>query len=126
MSECLACDKTATNGDYCAGHSYLRLPGAEALVDAVLRMEAQRVGSARQALWSCRDGYVVGYTTERIKGGPFDGKFAVLVYKPIGRGARTGKAREWERVVYSKCATRKRARQRAVQQYEKHNARGRS
>ena len=80
-------------------------------------------GEARHVLWDCKDGWMVGYTTERIRGGPFDGKFAVMAYRPIGKGSQSGKAQEWKRVVFSKCATRKRARERAEILYRKHNAR---
>lgn len=80
-------------------------------------------GEARQARWRCGDGWLVGYTTERIKGGPFDGRFATLAYKPTGKGARTGKATSWERVYFRGFSTRKAARNRAIRLYEQHRAR---
>lgn len=78
-------------------------------------------GLARQQLWQARDGWIVGYTTERIRGGRFAGAFAVLAYRPVGKGSRTGKPEEWQRVTFSRCATRRRARERAETLYERHN-----
>jgi hypothetical protein len=90
--------------------------------DGYARMMSPR-GLARQAQWHCRDGWIVGYTTERIEGGGQNhGKFAALAYKPIGRGARSGAASEWKLVYFRTFAKRKAARARAEALYEKHNA----
>ncbi len=91
------------------------------LASIFARMEGERVGSARQALWGCEDGWTVGYTTERITGGPFAGAFAAMAYKPTGKGARTGKAASWVRVYYRRFATRKAARRRAEVLYYRHS-----
>ena len=80
-----------------------------------------RDGTARQQLWGCRDGWIVGYTTQRIDGGPHDGRFAAMAYKPTGKGARTGKASEHVRVYFRGFSTRKAARARAERMYEQHN-----
>lgn len=82
-----------------------------------------RDGAARQALWLARDGWIIGYTTSRIVGGGprFDGRFAVLAYKPTGPGARSGKAREHVLAVKAPRATRKAARARAEELYRRHN-----
>ena len=85
-----------------------------------IEAENRRVGTARQALWECRDGWIVGYTTTRIVGGPFDGRFAVMAYKPIGKGARSGNADERVRVYYRGFSTRKAARARAERLYDQH------
>lgn len=37
------------------------------------------------------NGYQYHYTTERV-----DGKFYAMIYKPIGKGARTGGAQQWK------------------------------
>lgn len=101
-------------------------PGLQRVAAQISRlyaeMEAERVGYARQTLWTCEDGWIAGYTTERITGGPFDGKFAVMAYKPTGRGARGGRktAQQWERVYYRSFATRKAAKKRAEDLYWKH------
>ena len=81
------------------------------------RMEAERVGTARQSLWTAEDGWLVGYTTSRIVGGPFDGKFATMVYKPVLPYSGAG----WERVYYVKAATRKLAKSRALRKYAEHS-----
>jgi hypothetical protein len=80
-------------------------------------------GWARQQLWDCPDGWIVGYTTEPVHDGPPDitGKFVTLAYKPIGKGARSGKPTEWERVYRRGFAKRKTARARAEALYEKHS-----
>lgn len=79
-----------------------------------------RDGEARQAFWTCGDGWIVGYTTERIRGGKFNGKFAAMAYKPVGKGARSGKAEEYVRVYFRGFAKRKSAKDRAYALYEKH------
>lgn len=85
------------------------------------RMAVARDGSARQAFWAAKDGWRIAYTTERITGGPFDGRFATMAYKPVGKGARTGKANEWRRVYYRGFSTRRAARARAEALYRQHS-----
>jgi len=85
-----------------------------------MELELERVGSARQAHWECEDGWIAGYTTERITGGPFDGRFAAMAYKPVGKGARTD-PNEWKRVYYRGFSTRKAARRRAEAIYYRHS-----
>jgi len=88
--------------------------------------QAQRSGSARQQIWDCEDGWLVGYTTERVRGGGvLEGTFAVLAYKPIGKGARGGRrtATEWKRVYVRGFAKRKTARARAEVLYYRHSPR---
>lgn len=81
-------------------------------------------GSARQAAWPCEDGWEVRYTTERVDGGPYAGRFAVLLYRVQGPGARTGRytaETEW-RLVYERAfSTRKAAKARAVKLYRAHS-----
>lgn len=83
---------------------------------------AEQSGSARQALWSCKDGWIVGYTTERVRGGgKLEGKFVTLAYKPVGKGARTGKASEHVLVYKRAFSQRKMARTRAEALYNQHS-----
>lgn len=77
----------------------------------------------RWQYFNCEDGWYVEYTTTKVEGGPHDGKYAVMVYKPVGEGARTGKAREWQRVLFSGYVKRKTARQHALVHYYKHSHR---
>jgi hypothetical protein len=81
-------------------------------------------GFERLTLWrTCKDGWVVGYTTTPLVGGTHPGKFAVVAYKPIGKGARTGKPETWE-VSYVRCYARRRlARDRAKVLWQKHEHR---
>jgi hypothetical protein len=81
-------------------------------------------GHARQAMWRCGDGWIVAYTTSRIEQGPYDGKFAVMLYKPVGKGARTGQADEAVRTYMRAFSTRKAARARAVALYHQHSRKG--
>lgn len=78
-------------------------------------------GEANQAQWQTEDGWIVSYTTSRIEGGRNHGKFAVMLYKPTGKGARTGKASEWTRTYMRAFSTRKAARKRAEQLYYQHS-----
>lgn len=80
-------------------------------------------GTARQQRWRCEDGWIVGYTTERIKWtrtGQHDGKFAAFAYKPIGKGARTNPT-EWVQTYVRHFSTRKAARNRATAIYYQHS-----
>ncbi len=80
-------------------------------------------GLADQTRWRCEDGWVVGYTTSRIEGGPDDGRFAAMAYKPIGTGSRSGKASEWRLTYWRAFAKRKTARARAEQLFYRHSPR---
>lgn len=84
-------------------------------------MMKERDGSARQAEWDCEDGYIVRYTTSRIQGGPLHDKWAVMLYKPTGKGARSGKATEWKCIYKRGFSTRKAARARAEALYYQHS-----
>jgi len=77
----------------------------------------------RQAQWVAEDGWIIGYTTTRVRGGPFGGRFAVLAYKPVGPGARTRKASRFERVYFRGFATRRAAKGRAEQLYRRNSPR---
>lgn len=85
------------------------IPGEEmsAALEGILNGINQRVGGREPNMqqWTCQDGYLVGYTTERFGTyrSPFArlddepsgaGKFGFFVYKPVGKGARSGKAEE--------------------------------
>lgn len=78
-------------------------------------------GVAAQAEWSCEDGWVVAYTTSRVQYGPHDGRFLAMAYKPVGKGARTGKASRWVRAYQRPFTTRKAARARAERLYYQHS-----
>lgn len=74
-------------------------------------------GLARTTSWSTEDDWVVEYTTTRIRAGKLDGLFAVMVFKPKGRGRK----RVWERVRLDRCDTRREAKQRALAFYYEHS-----
>jgi hypothetical protein len=80
-------------------------------------------GYERSQQWTCEDGWIVEYTTTKVEGGPLDGKYAVMAYKPYGTGARGGRrtARNWQRVYIRGFVKRKTARARAETLYWKHN-----
>jgi hypothetical protein len=98
---------------------------AESMTDEEYVAMFSPQGLARQALWHCADGWIVGYTSERIRGGTDDGKFAAMAYKPQGKGARSGEASQHVRVYYRTFAKRKTARARAEALYHQHNERAR-
>ena len=91
------------------------------------RAENERAGTAKQTLWTAPDGWVIGYTTERVTGGPpaIRGKFVCLAYKPVGPGSRSGrgKATEWVRVYQRGFTKRRLARARAEALYHQHSQR---
>jgi hypothetical protein len=74
-------------------------------------------GLARTASWQTEDDWVIEYTTSRIRAGKLDGLFAVMVFKPKGRGSK----RVWERVRLDRCDTRREAKQRALRFYYEHS-----
>jgi hypothetical protein len=91
---------------------------------ARLEEEARlRDGVSRQAEWHAEDGWIIIYTTSRIKGGPHDGKFLTQAFKPVGKGARAGrgKAQEWEQAYRRQFSTRKAAAKRADELYRQHS-----
>lgn len=78
-------------------------------------------GLAPTADWQTEDGWIVSYTTKRIRAGRLDGLFAVFVYEPRGRGSRSGRPERWERVRVDRCDTRREAKQRALAVYYAHS-----
>lgn len=80
-------------------------------------------GSARQATWTAEDGWVIVYTTERVDRGRWAGRFVTMAYKPVGSGARSGKAKEWRRVYARPFTKRRDARARAIDLYREHSPR---
>lgn len=87
-------------------------------MDSIYR---ERDGVAPQAQWRCDDGWVVMYTTGRVVGGPHDGKFLTVLYKPVGPGARTNQANEWREAKRVQSSTRKTARARAERWFYEHS-----
>jgi hypothetical protein len=78
-------------------------------------------GSARQRQWTAEDGWLVVYTTERVDRGRWAGKFVTMLYRPEGKGARTGKAERWRRTYSRAFSTRKAAKARALDLYADHS-----
>jgi hypothetical protein len=89
------------------------------------RMFIGRLGSAPHREWVCEDGWIVGYTTGRLYGGDTEGKFAAFAYKPVGKGARSGKADNHKLSVWTVRATRKAAKKRALEMYYQHSPKAR-
>jgi hypothetical protein len=90
---------------------------AARIAEHMAQVELELNGYARQALWECEDGWVVGYTTERITGGKLDGKFAALAYKPYG-AKESGNV---ERVYMRGFSQRKMAKARAITMFGQHS-----
>lgn len=89
------------------------------------RAAAGDEGTARFAEWEAEDGWLVSYTTSRVDGGEFSGRFLVIAHRPVGPGARSGRgaAGTW-RLAYSRAfATRRAAKARAVALYRQHSPR---
>lgn len=86
-------------------------------------LAASDEGTARFAEWEAEDGWLVSYTTSRIVGGVFDGRYLVTAHRPTGTGSRSGRGRaqHWT-LAYSRAfATRKAAKARAVTLYRQHS-----
>jgi len=71
-------------------------------IDLDLRSDAERaMGSYRRARYiNCPDGWYIRRTTTPLVGGDHEGKFAVVAYKPVGKGSRSGGAKSWELVYF--------------------------
>lgn len=82
-------------------------------------------GRDRSAEWETEDGWLISYSTQRIVGGAYDGKFLVTAHRPKGKGSRSGrgKATYWELAYARPFATRKAAKARALQMYRQHSPR---
>lgn len=80
-------------------------------------------GYSRSQQWFCEDGWIIEYTTVKVVHGPLDGKYAVMAFKPYGKGSRGGRktAQQWKRVYIRGFAKRKDARSRAETLYWRHN-----
>ena len=80
-------------------------------------------GMARKQEWFADDGWLIGYATSRIVGGPHDGKFATWADKPVGKGSRGDwkTAQQWERVYFRGFTKRKTAKARALALYAQHS-----
>lgn len=97
---------------------------SEALARALARMEIDYAPLGRvagQVYWECEDGWHVAYTTTKVQGGPYDGKYLVQAFRPVGKGARTGKAETWEQAYARAFVKRKMAKERATELYFKHS-----
>lgn len=93
------------------------------LTAALARMMPRSGEYERDRSWLCEDGWVVEYTTTRVLNGPYEGKFVVSAFKPIGKGSRGGRdtAQMWQNVYRRGFAKRKSAKARAEELYWKHN-----
>lgn len=74
----------------------------------------------RVALWQCPDGWIVGYTTTRVERGPDAGRFVAVAYKPVGKGARSGRAEQHVMTYQRAFSTRQAAKARAEALYAQH------
>lgn len=96
-------------------------PTGAALLEQYQERWAASAPRARQCTWAAEDGYLVTYTTSRVEGGEHDGKFLVQVHKPVGKGARSGKAMRFSETYRRAFSTRKAAKARAEKIYRQHS-----
>jgi hypothetical protein len=82
-------------------------------------------GKARFAEWQAEDGWQIAYTTTRIDGGQYGGRFVVIAHRPRGENARKdGRNAQWWEHAYSRAfSTRKAARARALALFRQHSPR---
>lgn len=100
--------------------SMMESPSGRRVMEMYADAMVERDGYASTAQWECEDGWLVLYTTERITGGPHDGKFLCQAFKPYGKGARTN-PQHWKEVYRREFAKRKSARARAEVLFYKHS-----
>lgn len=90
---------------------------ASVLDDAAFAAMFSPLGLARTCDWLTEDGWIVSYTTTRVRAGELDGLFAVMIYAPRGKGSRSGSGERWERVRLDRCDTRREAKNRALAEF---------
>lgn len=71
--------------------------------------------------WVCEDGWHIRYTTTKVIGGPYDGKFLVQGFKPVGKGSKSGKAETWVEAYSRAFVKRNAAKARAMKLYGEHS-----
>ncbi len=71
--------------------------------------------------WICEDGWHIRYTTTKVIGGPYDGKFLVQGFKPVGKGSKSGKAETWMEAYSRAFVKRKDAKARGIELYKDHS-----
>jgi hypothetical protein len=111
---------------YCLGHQYLARLGGQRfaeLMRGLIGSSNSTAGSARQCQWQAEDGWLIVYTTSRVEGGEYHGKFLAMAYRPEGKGARSGKPTQWTIAYRRPFATRKTAKARATALYYRHSPR---
>jgi hypothetical protein len=84
-------------------------------VEPALRVLFDR--QPRYRYWTDPSGWRFCWTTERMG----DGKFAAFIYKPVGPGSRSGKARTFKLAREVHLKTRRAAKQRAADWFNKRN-----
>lgn len=89
--------------------------------DAAFAAAFSPEGLASTTQWRTEDGWLVEYTTKRIRHGKLDGAFACFVYEPYGKGSRSGEPQRWKRSKTETCDTRREAKQRALMHYYEHS-----
>lgn len=97
---------------------------SEELRRALTRMDDMYAPLGRvehQQEWICEDDWRIFYTTSKVIGGPYDGKFLVQAFRPVGKGARSGKAETWEEAYSRAFAKRNVAKARAMKIYGEHS-----
>lgn len=71
----------------------------------------------RWTYWTGKNGWLYGWSTERMG----DGRFGAFLFKPIGKGARSGKAARWQKVREVHFAKRSTAKARAAKWHDRDN-----
>lgn len=97
---------------------------SDELARALARMEVDYAPLGRvehQVYWECEDGWHVSYTSSKVIGGPYDGKFLVQAFRPVGKGSQSGKAESWVESYVRAFTKRKLAKARAEALFFKHS-----
>jgi hypothetical protein len=66
---------------------------SEALARALARMEVDYAPLGRvksQQMWECADGWQIAWTTSKVIGGPYDGKYTQWQGRDLGAGLCQG------------------------------------
>lgn len=82
--------------------------------------------------WLCEDGWIVGYSLERYGSldrpeeperslMSFTGLYAMLAYRPVGPGSRSGNPQEWVLVTNARSLSRSKTKTWAMRAYWAHN-----
>lgn len=92
-----------------------RIPGGKTVINPGGGVMDLRRGQRSHLYWQDDRGWMYAYTPWKDR----DGNYWTWTYKPVGKGARSGKPRRWKAIQIVSARSRKTAMKRAERRYER-------